>query len=562
VPTPPEQRVFVDVLVCAYCAIRNNALKLVGLWMVAGLCASAQSAVTLAWNDHGLSSLRYGGVEYLGFGDLHLNQVTFQPAKGPAFDGDLAGTTRIDAASNRLFRDYAWGSIVVEYRPAGNRLRANVTVFNRSANTLQGIWFEPLGLQFPSRIREYDGKTPLLANTLGQPALVRATYPKGVLVVASEDRGKPVQIGFPWALDRPMNTQFPLSINTGRVHPFPDSCPSIRRPIAPQKSESFGFSLRLGPPGSTLGALAEDIYKQFASDFPPTLEWPDRRPIGALFLSTAAPGWPENPRGWLQDRKLRVDTPQGVDELRARMMAYADGSVAILTKMNAQGMITWDIEGQEFPHATSYIGDPQVFETLAPEMRGIADDYFRRFRAAGLRIGVCIRPQRLVISPDRKSARQVSVSDPAQLLIDKAMYAQKRWGATLFYVDSNVNADDPNPLDARVFKKLAAAIPDALFLPEHSGMLYHAYTAPVRELRQGHAFTDPDIRAVYPHAFTVIYTADGPIDKRHDDLVFGVKHGDVLLFRAWFDAAENPKDSAIYQEAGSPASNGPPSGQR
>jgi hypothetical protein len=541
--------------------VRKNLLGLAGFWITGGLCASAQSGVTLAWNDHGLSSLRYGGVEYLGTGDLHVNQVTFQHAHDPAFEGDLAGTTKIDAASNRSSRRFSWGSVVVQYKPAGYRLDVKVTVYNSSADTLQGIWLEPLGLHFPSPIREYDGKTPLLGNTLGQPALVQATYTTGVLLLASDDRDKPVQIGFPWTSDRPMNTQFPLSINTGRVPLFPTSTPSIRRPIEAQKSDSFMFSLRFGPPGSSLTTLAEDTYKQFAADFPSTLEWNDRRPIGALFLSTAKAGWPNNPRGWLQDSKLRVDTPQGVDELRARVLAYADGSVAILKKMNAQGMITWDIEGQEYPHATSYIGDPRVFETLAPEMRGIADDYFRRFREAGFRVGVCIRPQEIVIPPDGGSPHQVPVSDPAQLLLEKAMYAKNRWGATLFYVDSNVNADDLNPLDASVFKKLAAAMPDALFLPEHSRMLYHAYTAPIRELRQGHASTDPDIRLVYPKAFTVIYTADGPIDARHDDLVFGVKHGDVLLFRAWFDDVQNAKDNAIYQEAGPPTLNGSPLGR-
>jgi len=178
-----------------------------------------------------------------------------------------------------------------------------------------------------------------------------------------------------------------------------------------------------------------------------------------------------------------------------------------------------------------------------------------------LRVGVCIRPQQVVVAPDGKSARQVPVSDPAQLLIDKAMYAKKRWGATLFYVDSNVNADDLNPMDASVFKKLAAALPDALFLPEHSRMLYHAYTAPIRELRQGHASTEPDIRSVYPNAFTVIYTADGPIDARHADLVSAVKRGDVLLFRAWFEDDQNAKDNAIYQEAGPPTLNGSPPGK-
>lgn len=524
-------------------------LKLFCLLFAGCFVANTQPMVAIGWDSKGLSALRYGGLDYLAFGDLHVNQVNFRHAPGSTTEANLVGSTSINAGLNKLTRQFDWGSIVVEYLPTGNRLDVNITVSNRSANAIDGLWLEPLGLRFPSRPREYDGRTPLLSNTLGQPAVVSVTYNTGVLVVASQDRAKPVQIGFPWTLDRPACTQFPLSLNTGRVSMFPDSSPTIRRPIPPGKSDSFTFSLRFGDPGSSPAALAGDVYRQFATDFPPTLDWSDRRPIGALFLSTAAARWPKNPRGWLQDAKLHVDNQQGIDELKARILSYADGSIAILKQMNAQGMITWDIEGQQFPHATSYIGDPRMFETLAPEMRGIADEYFRRFREAGLRVGVCIRPQKLVLSADRKEAHQIPAEDVAQVLIDKALYANKRWGVTLFYVDSNVNPDDLNPIDAAVFKKVAAALPNALFLPEHSRTLYYAYTAPIQQLRQGHALTDPLVRSLYPKAFTSIYTADGPIDQRHADLVSGVKHGDILIFRAWFNDSGNQKDSEIYHEA-------------
>lgn len=299
-------------------------------------------------------------------------------------------------------------------------------------------------------------------------------------------------------------------------------------------------------------SLAEDVYRKFRTDFPESLQWHDRRPIAALFLSTAAAGWPKNPRGWLQDKTLDVNSPAGIDRLKTRVLAYADASIAFMKKMDAQGMITWDIEGQQFPHATSYIGDPRIFDVLAPEMSGIADEYFRRFRAAGFRVGVCIRPQKLIIGP-KNAAHQTFVEDPTQLLIDKATYANKRWGATLFYVDSNVKGDDLNPLDVGVFQKLSAAIPDSLFVPEHATDAYYAYTAPYRELRQGHASTEPDVRTIYPHAFSVIYTADGPIDKMRSRLVEAVKRGDLLLFRGWFEDPQNSKDSDIYRRANASA---------
>lgn len=518
------------------------------LWGVCVASGSARLGLRLKLDKSGLSSISYGGLEYLGFGDFRVNQVIFQSSQGATFAGDLRGTTTVDPVASRLVRTLPWGSITVVYKGAGNRMTATITVDNRSTDTIKELWFEPLGLRFPSKPREYNGVVPLLTDTIGQPAVVRVTYKGGSVVLASEDRAKPVQLGFPWAFDS-AKTLLSVSVNTGRVSSFPGSCPTIRRTIAGGTSDSFSFSLRFGAPSASAEVLAADIYRRFKADFPPTLEWSDHRALGALFLSTANAGWPKNPRGWLQDAKLETDSPAGIEQLKTRVLAYADASIAILKKMDAQGMITWDIEGQQYPHATSYIGDPRLLDTLAPEMNGIADEYFARFRSAGLRVGVCIRPQQLIVQRGKRTASQTPVADPAQLLIEKALYANRRWGATLFYVDSNVNADDLNPMDPAVFKKVAAALPTALFIPEHAKLEYYAYTAPYRELRQEHPSTDSSVRNIFPNAFSVIYTVDGGIDAHRSRLIAGVQRGDVLLFRGWYDDGENAKDSEIYREA-------------
>ncbi len=53
-----------------------------------------------------------------------------------------------------------------------------------------------------------------------------------------------------------------------------------------------------------------------------------------------------------------------------------------------QGILIWDIEGQEFVHPTTYIGDPRVFESgYAPEMNAVANEMFAVFRDAGYRVG-------------------------------------------------------------------------------------------------------------------------------------------------------------------------------
>ena len=229
--------------------------------------------------------------------------------------------------------------------------------------------------------------------------------------------------------------------------------------------------------------------------------------------------------------------------------------MAVLKKMNAQGMVTWDLEGEEYPQATTYIGDPRLLKTLDPEMDTVADAYFKKFRDAGLRTGLCIRPQRLAVGGGQADQKELGSTDEiAQLLYDKMAYANKRWGCTLFYVDSN---GDPNvPYDPAIFgkllQKLAGKKITALVMPEHKNLRYYAYTAPYGELRLGVEGTSDRVRSVYPKAFMNVYAPDGPIQEDHDALVTSVRRGDVLMFRGWWDDPQNAQIRGLYQDAGTP----------
>ena len=176
-------------------------------------------------------------------------------------------------------------------------------------------------------------------------------------------------------------------------------------------------------------------------------------------------------------------------------------------------------------------------------MNGIADEYFWKFREAGFRIGICIRPQQLDFHGS--DATQNSVADPTEVLLAKIAYAKQRWGATLFYVDSNGDAN--NPVSATVFAKVAAAHPDVLLIPEHQTLGYYGSTAPYRELRGGWACSPTTVRKIYPRAFSVINTADGDIDGNRDQLKQAIAQGDILLFRGWFDDPAHAKMRALYE---------------
>ena len=502
--------------------------------------------VTLKMEPTGLVSLKVNGREFLGSGEFHVNQVLLRKRSGETYAGDTNGSVKVDVAARQLTATYPWGIVQVRYTAEQNRLGLTIDTTNTTSDTIQGVWYAPLSLRFPEKVKEYDGSIPLMEHSVGNPGILRVSYDSGVLVVATEDAEKPLQFGFPWAADRPTNTVFPLTVNTDRVKTLPDSYPLIDRPIPPAGSDQYQISLRFGRPGDAIIDLARDVYQKYAKEFPSTLKWPDRRPVGAVFLASAATDWAKNPRGWLMDPHVDVTTPTGRAELRERILKLADQTITILRDMNAQGVITWDIEGQEYAHAVSYIGDPRLVGTLAPEMSGIADEYFKKFRDAGFRVGVCVRPQHFTLSTG-KPPTQESVEDPTQELTAKIQFAKEHWGATIVYIDSNVNAHDPNPLDAQIMENLAKTFPDVLLVPEHSTLRYYAYTAPYRELRQGYASTDAAVLETYPKAFTLIYTADGPLDFQHKTLASAVKRGDSLIYRTWFRDPQNEKVKALYR---------------
>ena len=504
----------------------------------------AQS-VSISFNGTGLSSLQYNGSNLLAYGDFRMNQIEFLNADGSITIGNTASTVSVQG--NRQTRTYDWGVLTLDYAAAGSQLSLTVGIQNKSAKTIQGIWFEPLGLKFPTSVKEYDGNTPLLSSTTDGPSLQTMSYSTGVVLLASDDVTKPLQLGFPWALDRPISqTVFPISVNTDRVFMYPTNTPTIVRPIAPGGSDQFRMSLRFGPVGSTITTLGSDVLKSYASAYPQTLNWPDRRSIGMVVLATAATGWSTNPRGWLLDPTIDVTSPQGLAAFKTRILNLAKGSVSILQSMNSQGAITWDIEGEQFTHPTTYIGDPRVTAQLAPEMDAIADAYFKTFRDAGLKVGVCIRPQRLVLAAGKTPDQQVAtdMNEVLQLLIAKAKYAHDRWGATIFYVDSNVlSYTDGHATPASLFSTLQSTFPDSLFIPEHATTQYWASTAPYKELGQGYYTTPSDVRAVYPNSFSILVPKDTPLSASFNTLVTSVQQGDILMYRAWFD--DEPANNLI-----------------
>lgn len=511
------------------------------------LAAQPVDAVGIGFDDTGLTSIKWHDTEFLNSSVLQLNIARMIQPDGVYVLGDLTHKTTVDAQNHAILQEFSWGAVRCVYTSEANRLYIDVTISNTSTSLLDKFILLLPQLQFPAKPAEYDGTSPLFSPNIGAPSIITASFGTGVLEVTNEDVTQPLMVALPWTLDK-ANTIFPLIVNTDRNTMYPNSFPLIKRQVPAGTDLHFRLALRFGPANSSVQDLAGDLYEKFAEAFPQSNQWADHRAIAMLMLGRVDGGFANNPRGFFNDPNVDVTTPAGLADFRKRLLAYADRSIAIMKAMNAQGMITWDAEGEQFPQGTTYIGDPRLVETLAPEMIGVIDQYFQKFRDAGFRVGMTIRPQQLALTPDKMQAHQLEVDDPAKLLLDKIAFAKKRWGVTIFYIDSNGDKNDPVP--ASVMAQIAAANPDVLLVPEMENTQYYSVTAPYNQLNQGFVSTPDKVREVYPKAFGVICINDGDLDGNHATLVNSVRQGDILLFRGWFDSLENGKVKSIYDDAG------------
>lgn len=149
--------------------------------------------------------------------------------------------------------------------------------------------------------------------------------------------------------------------------------------------------------------LAAPGYAAWREAYPQALIWDDRRPICANWISEKSQQSASNPRGYAWNADLDVTDGAAIKTaLVTRVQAAIDGC-----KLHyGQGLILWDIEGQEFPHPMTYVGNPGgLFGNQswmeaggAPEIEQVVDGeriidtLFRMIREAGLRPGLTLRP--------------------------------------------------------------------------------------------------------------------------------------------------------------------------
>ena len=528
---------------------------------------AAKEGLNFVVGTRGLDSLSFNGQSLLVSpenGELQPQKSVFRAALDALLLSPSSRGARSDKRDDTIELSYQWGRVSCAYGKQDDRLTMRIEVSNTSSEPVNEFSIRLMELTFP---RVPDGGTleagmfgfgfkgpewplnrwppsiPSVADPRFVVPIVRADFGTGVLNFCSDDPESSVDI--PYTTNPPDGTRYPLMI----------TC----RGIKPGEAKTFNVSLRFGRAGSDTQELSRDVLERYARQYPFQLNWTDRRPIGAIFLANSGINSATNPRRWsFNAGKIDVSTEEGRKSFREALLQLADQSISVLKRTNAQGMITWDPEGEEFLGAC-YYGDPSLVSRLTPEMevkgsreKSVIDEYFEKFRAARLKVGVCIRPQQIAIRNREPVHQDTDDGHATEVLRERIGYARQRWGCTLFYVDSTTTAAiGGRSYYPDVFKAVAQAYPDVLLIPENESMRYFAYSAPLNSYVH-HKITSTPVgaRLVYQNAFSVLMASDGDRPEHHTALVDAVRRGDILLFNCLYNDAGAEKIQKIYSEAG------------
>ena len=547
----------------------------------------AQSSLGITYGAQGIEQLTYKGVvledlQQNASDAFHIWHMKATDLKGNLLSqgqygwGEQNNGRSWDQATHTWTYTFTWGSISVQYAQNKNNLNMIVTTTNaaNSGIIFDGATIYPLVLHFPQSPAGFaQPSIAQLSYNATAPSVLLADYSQGEVAAVVPDATRPLYSGFQPAT--PANA-YTAIVSTTTPDGLAVFLPHNDRALLPGQSDTATVSLRFAPSGTAVNTLAGDIYKAWATAWPTQLKWSDHRIIGTVYLAsspqgdpTQPAGYPNNPRRYFNDSNAAdfdVNTAAGLSAFQARVLKQAASNVQNMQRLNAQGAITWDIEGEQFPQPTSYACSPDQIAALAPEMEStvsgqnspyngmkLDDAYFKTMRDAGFKVGVCVRPQQFTLSSSGR-AQQVYLSDAsvAAELLGKMKYAHDRWGVTLFYVDSSVETDGA-VLSPDIFKQLGSALPDSLIVPEESTPKHYAYSAPfLTFLFHTDLGTDPSVYNYYPNAFSVNMVNDvdpGKLAQYTEQLTESVRRGDILMVHADYWQANNPVVMQIYQAA-------------
>lgn len=316
--------------------------------------------------------------------------------------------------------------------------------------------------------------------------------------------------------------------------------------------------------------MTTDAVAAYRTSFPYLQNYPDRRAWAEWYTADHTSSTSSNPRGYWLDGSLDASNPTA---FQAAMQAKLNGLLSTMNSLNPkpQGVIIWDIEGQEFQHAMTYIGDPSIMPIISPEMNAVADSIVSQIKAAGYKVGFTLRPMKILTGttlpptcaaspkdvfidtdaayPNRgyrcdstNTWTQVALIDQTALttvnevlsnMRTKLEYAINRWGASAFYVDSTVNAGG-GQMTTEIWRTLQAEYPSVAVFPENDRFTTLASAAPFNQARFSLWGPDTSQRLLYPLGYGFVNVQDWNGSTGYLTMLHGVAQGDMISYNGWY----------------------------
>ena len=162
------------------------------------------------------------------------------------------------------------------------------------------------------------------------------------------------------------------------------------------RSSLFTYALEVRP--TTADSLAPEAFILMRQAFPYLVNWTNRNPIARWYLANGGDASAINPRGYFADSSFDVSDQT---KFTNTLLSKTRDVIQRLNAMNPrpQGVIIWDLEGEEFLQPFTYVGNPPTLYKIAPEMDAAANQMFSMLAAAGYRVGMTIRPSNFGVGP-------------------------------------------------------------------------------------------------------------------------------------------------------------------
>lgn len=518
--------------------VKQYARVLAGLAVLGMTALSSRAETAFTFTDTGLSSVKVDGAELLLSNKLAVQRVMAAGAFLPVREQSVA----YDPATKTQTLTLDWGTVSARYAQQPDALAVELTITNTSDQVIDSYTINPLHLaSFGESTRVSQP-----AAAVEGPPLVTVTGSAASMTVAINLDDRVAVVSVADGLEpKTKSPRISPQVAIGGDKVLVDNV-TAARPLAPGATDRVTMTLRFGKPGTDPLVLAAPELDAYRKAFPALLEWKDHRPILRLFFG-----------GGLAKEQALVNLqnpdqiqPPPVDEkFRSNLLSRMKSTVEAAKVIDAQAVILWDLEGGTFPHAVTYIGDPRLIRVLNPQMDLVIDDAVKILRDGGLRVGITLRPSRVVYNEEKKTAAHshTVAEDPYRELEAKVEYAQKRWGCTVFYVDTNFFWRPYGPekkwqsgqIAQDVWARLYQKFPDTLFIPEFGNVVDYRATVPYGEADMGNYGTPPIARALYPNGFRVIVVEDADPYENFDRFVAAVQQKNTLMTFGFSPASQN-----------------------